>query len=69
MDNERLVMGGSWPFSWFPHVHWPGLVLDSVPGLRHPNETGNALFADAHAANIKEIATDTTSEFPHWSRK
>ncbi|MAX24308.1 MAG: hypothetical protein CMJ19_07370 [Phycisphaeraceae bacterium] len=54
--------------SWLPHVRWPGLVLDTLPDIRHPSDSANMLFADAHAANSPEIPVDISHIQPHWEQ-
>jgi prepilin-type processing-associated H-X9-DG protein len=52
--------------SWLPHVRWPGQLIDVLPDTRHPSDSANILFADAHAANDPLIPVDLTSQSPHW---
>lgn len=69
MDNRWLTASSpdTWSGSWLPHVRWPGSpTIDVMPDLRHSAESANALFADAHASNEREVAVDPTSPDPHW---
>ncbi len=71
IDNLRLQPSsqGEWSASWHPHVRWPGSTVgDVIVDPRHPGESANILFVDAHASNHHDIAIDASDEKPHWDQ-